>query len=272
MGNSKNNSSQSEFAGLVPTVPWERRSREEILADVRRLLARHRRGELGGQVMPEDAHPPVSPDSARLYHYFTLGMALNYQRNSYALWKAATATFLDADTACVFDPKTVAGLSDEELRKRIVRHRLALQPQKQTAVWRRICKGICELLDGDVRQLFRQSGRDVLEIRDFVQREHKSSFPYLSGPKIVNYWLFVMDQYTDAKLVNRRELTVAPDTHVVQSSIRLGLVAPSVRDGATVAQVVSAAWSEVLAGTDIAPIDVHTPLWLWSRSGFIGDP
>ena len=27
-------------------------------------------------------------------------------------------------------------------------------------------------------------------------------------------------------------------------------------------------WKALLTGTDIAPIDVHTPMWLWSRGKF----
>ena len=27
-------------------------------------------------------------------------------------------------------------------------------------------------------------------------------------------------------------------------------------------------WKELLMGTDLAPIDVHTPMWLWSRGKF----
>ena len=31
---------------------------------------------------------------------------------------------------------------------------------------------------------------------------------------------------------------------------------------------VANAWIKALAGSGLAPIDVHTPLWLWSRAGF----
>jgi len=33
--------------------------------------------------------------------------------------------------------------------------------------------------------------------------------------------------------------------------------------------VVAERWKTLLEGTELDPIDVHTPLWLWSRSGFI---
>ncbi|HUD20870.1 MAG TPA: hypothetical protein VMQ44_02275 [Candidatus Saccharimonadales bacterium] len=77
-----------------------------------------------------------------------------------------------------------------------------------------------------------------------------------------------MSNYTNCQLKNRGALSVAPDTHVIQASVRLGLVAPAVKDRPDAAIQVSRAWEEVLADTGISPIDIHTPLWLWSRGGF----
>ena len=94
-------------------------------------------------------------------------------------------------------------------------------------------------------------------------------FPYLSGNKICNYWLYVMGNYTDARLVDREYLNVAPDTHVIQASIRLGLVSDMTESNNQELQLaVARSWENILKGTSILPIDVHTPLWLWSRHGF----
>ncbi len=46
-----------------------------------------KQGKLGGEVMPEDANPGLERKSLENYLYFTLPMALNYQRNSYTLWE-----------------------------------------------------------------------------------------------------------------------------------------------------------------------------------------
>jgi hypothetical protein len=32
---------------------------------------------------------------------------------------------------------------------------------------------------------------------------------------------------------------------------------------------ISEKWRGLLKGSDIAPIDMHSPLWFWSRNGFI---
>lgn len=45
----------------------------------------------------------------------------------------------------------------------------------------------------------------------------------------MNYWLYVMEKYTDIVFVDRWELTVAPDTHIIQASEKLGVISPEER-------------------------------------------
>jgi len=247
---------------------WKSRTRDEVLMAVKRLQEMHTQGMLGGEFMPEDSHPELPLGSAENYHYFTLPMALNYQRNSYALWRAAAKTYAGPETAYLFDPHRVSKAETDDVRIHLLKHRLAVQPRKHIDTWVSLCVTVCELLHGDIRMLFRSCGSDVALIRDFVQVANKQRFPYLSGRKICNYWLYVMDQYTDCQLQNRGKLTVAPDTHVIQATIILGILPPNMRDDPEIPSAVSAAWIEILAGTGIEPIDIHTPLWLWSRRGF----
>ena len=61
-------------------------------------------GSLGGEVMPEDANPHLDKSLVENYLYFTLPMALNYQRNSYKLWESALNTYNDKETNFVFNP------------------------------------------------------------------------------------------------------------------------------------------------------------------------
>lgn len=67
----------------------------------------YKAGALGGEVMPEDSNPGLQKTSAENLLFFTLPMALNYQRNSYFLWKAATTTFHDPETRFLFSPRSV---------------------------------------------------------------------------------------------------------------------------------------------------------------------
>lgn len=225
-------------------------------------------GKLGGERMPEDENPGLPVSSAENYHFFTLPMALNYQRNSYALWAAAHKTFLDPSTRVVFDPQAVVTMDDQSLRTALTKYGVALQPIRQTLTWKTISAAICTLLNSDVRNLFVRTEGRIPSVLEFMQRTHKAHFPYLSGVKICPYWLYVLSQYTDVELKEREALSVAPDTHVIQATIRLGLVPSGVAGNSDIQQLVANAWQEILRDTDLLPIDLHTPLWLWSRKGF----
>ena len=104
--------------------------------------------------------------------------------------------------------------------------------------------------------------------QECIQVENKKDYPYLSGNKICNYWLFVLHQYTDAKFKNIHNLTIAPDTHVIKATKELGLINDSEFNKNDVQLIVIDKWNKLLSGTEFCPIDIHTPLWLWSRNGF----
>lgn len=240
----------------------------DILNKVDGLIKMYKNGELGGEVMPEDANPHLDTSSCENYLYFTLPMSLNYQRNSYTLWEAALKTYNDEETKFVFNPEECLNREFSEVQNALCKYRVALQKQKQTEIWLTLCNTFVTLFDGDIRKLFNDKNNDVNKIRDFIQKENKKLFPYLSGTKICNYWLYVIMQYTERKYVNPECLTVAPDTHVCKSTHKLGLISEDEFNSSNVQLIVIERWKEVLNGTKYKPIDIHTPLWLWSRNGF----
>lgn len=240
----------------------------KIIRDADKLVNMHKKGLLGGEVMPEDSNPHLSRETIENYNYYTLPMALNYQRNSYKLWESANQTWNDEETNFIFDTKQVSKSSFEQVQKALVKYKVALQQNKQTEIWIKLCNTINELFDGDIRKLFKINDYDVNKIRNYIQKENKSKFPYLSGNKICNYWLYVLYQYTDIKFKNIEELTVAPDTHVVKASYRLGIITEQELNSSNVQLIVIERWNEILKGTKYHPIDIHTPMWLWSRNGF----
>ncbi len=242
--------------------------KKTILDNVDKLYKMWKNGDLGGEVMPEDSNPHFEIESRENYLYFTLPMALNYQRNSYTLWESANKTYNDLDTRFVFDPTEVVKRSFDDVQYALTKYKVALQKQKQTEIWIKLCNTFVELFDGDIRKLFITMDNDVDRIRDFIQKEKKTKFPYLSGIKICNYWLYVIYQYTDRKYKNIENLTVAPDTHVVKSTYKLGLIDDNELNRSDVQEIVINRWNELLKGTKYKPIDIHTPLWLWSRNGF----
>lgn len=243
--------------------------KEEILEKAYKLIDMHKKGLLGGEIMPEDSNPELEKCSLENYNYFTLPMALNYQRNSYKLWESANKSYSDLETKFIFDTKHVAQKSTLELQKALIKYKVALQPNKQTEIWLKLSNTINEMFDGDIRNLFKLKDYDVNKIRDFIQKENKSKFPYLSGTKICNYWLYVLYQYTDIKYKNIECLTVAPDTHVVKATRKLGLITDKEFENSNVQEIVIEKWNKLLTDTEYNPIDIHTPLWLWSRNGFV---
>ena len=243
-------------------------NKEEILDKVYKLIIMYKNGELGGEVMPEDANPHFESSSLENYLYFTLPMALNYQRNSYTLWESALKTYTDEQTRFVFDPKMCLEKSFEEVQQALTKYKVALQKQKQTEIWISLCNTFVELFNGDIRKLFDTLDNDVDKIRNFIQKDNKKKFPYLSGTKICNYWMYVIYQYTDRKYKNIQDLTVAPDTHVCKATYKLGLITDDEFNSSNVQQIVIDRWQELFKNTKYKPIDIHTPLWLWSRNGF----
>jgi hypothetical protein len=243
------------------------RKKAEILADVRRLLFLYETGALGGEVMPEDANPGLDRLSKENYLYFTLPMALNYQRNSYKLWEAAKLSYADPETSGIFIPNRVMQMSTDELQQKMLKYKVALQPNRHPAIWRTLCETFHNEFDEDVRVFLSSRNYSVSDIAGHMQL-NKKRFPYLSGTKIMNYWLYVLEKYADAKFRDHQNITVAPDTHVIQSSVKLGLINEDAVNMPNIRNMVSKLWDDLLCETELVPIDIHTPLWLWSRSGF----
>ncbi len=231
------------------------------------LLDAYKSGRLGGEKMPEDENPALDKHSKENYLYFTLPMALNYQRNSYTLWECANKTYRDADTADVFDINAVVNMDEQQLREKLLKYKVALQPNKQPIIWRTLCETIENDFAGDIRKLFRHNAYSVQKVKMYIAK-NKKKFPYLGGNKICNYWLYVIEQYTELKFIDRENITVAPDTHVIQASERLGVISLEEASQSNVQDIVASRWQKILKGTDLVPIDVHTPMWLWSRGKF----
>lgn len=242
--------------------------KDKILQKVEKLILMYENGELGGEIMPEDANPRFDKDCLENYLYFTLPMALNYQRNSYTLWQSALNTYNDEETRFVFNPKLCLQKSFSEVQHALTKYKVALQKQKQTEIWISLCNTFVELFDGDIRKLFDLMDNDVDKIRIFIQKDNKKKFPYLSGTKICNYWMYVIYQYTDRKYKNIEKLTVAPDTHVCKSTLKLGLITEDEYNSNNVQLIVIDRWQQLFKNTKYKPIDIHTVLWLWSRNGF----
>lgn len=236
-------------------------NRDRLLTWLMRLRALYLGGNLGGTV--HEVYPDTPRDSRESYLYFTLAPSLNFQRNSEGLWRSALATYSDSTTAFVFFPENVDRGADD-YRTALSFHRLALQPNKHTDIWYRISQTLRIEFDSDPRLLIERFDCDVAKIKEYVQ-DNKRKFPYLNGPKLLNYWLYMLTVFTDVSFKSRHEISIIPDLHICRATHRLGLVDDSKAENAP---HIAAIWKSFLEGTDIAPCDLHGPLWRWSRAGF----
>lgn len=233
-----------------------------MLEKVHRLIAYYDRG-----LIPRLAHHEVNPGlplgSRENYLYFTLPVCINFQRSSPAMWAAALATYQDETTGWVFFPELLAEANETKIKVALTEHKLALQPTRHTLIWTTISRTLHEHYGDDPRRIITEARADAGQLIRLIQATHRQWFPYLCGPKLSNYWPFILLQYTDAALHHPEAISIIPDTHVLQSSVRLGMVPASATAGE-----VELAWKTLLAGTDITPSQMHPVLWHWSRNNF----
>jgi hypothetical protein len=194
-------------------------------------------------------------------------MALNYQRNSYKLREAATQAYNDASTSWVFNVKNSAQASTEQLQSALIKHKVALQPNKHTQTRQMISQTIAQNR-WSITWLLEVTKYDFLQLQQLVQVKHKKWFPYLSWPKIFHYWSYILWEYCDIVLANRQYIEIAPDTHVIQCSIKLWVITEAESTTLTRDQI-SERRRSVLVWSGIDPIDMHSPLRFWSRNNFM---
>lgn len=246
---------------MVSPLDFEMKAKqEELLVKIRQLVEFYQQG-----FIPRLAHHEVNPglekDSRENYLYFTLPVVLNFQRSSPALWKSALATYEDPETNYLFFPEETISKPRNKIQQDLLKHKLALQPNKHTDIWSSISSALSHY-DNDPREVIKAGQNCVVRIKNILQVKEKDRFPYLRGPKLANYWLYILHSFTDVKLRNLHKISIIPDTHVIKASQQLGLTS-----GVNIEQLVQE-WFELLKDTDLIPIDIHPVLWNWSRAGF----
>lgn len=238
-----------------------------VLKSIESIAQMYEDGVFGSKELPEDTNPHLAQDSEENALYFTLPTALNYQRNSYSLWVSAKKTYLDESTNFLFNPKKVAESDFGTVQAALTKYRLALQKNKQTAIWCQICQTLNDNFAGSVLTLCHENHDDVIQIRKYLQIDNKDGFPYLSGKKLCNYWLFVLDHYTSLQLKNVSKISIAADRHVIKASRKLGLITAEEENSSKKQDLVITAWFDLLKDTKYRPVDFQTPIWFWGRSG-----
>lgn len=231
----------------------------------RSLLDAYASGSLWYIKMPEDEHPEFLSQEERLV-YFTLPMSLNYQRNSYTLRESALKSYNDPEVTWVYDIWMSATYTEDILREKLLRHKLALQPNKHISTRSRISKTIHEHR-WTLSRLLEYVEYDFLNLQEICQKKHKKWFPYLSWPKIFHYRCYVLWEYCNVSLKNAHCIQIAPDTHVMKASVRLWVLSEKEAEKLTRDEI-SQRRRQLLEWSKILPMHMHSPLWFWSRNSF----
>lgn len=61
-------------------------------------------------------------------------------------------------------------------------------------------------------------------IYNCFEKDNKNKFSYLLETKIWNYWMYVINKYTDRRYINIENLIVALDTPVCKVVHKLGII------------------------------------------------
>ena len=238
-----------------------------LIRECTELLAAYRSGLLGSNELPEDSSPEFGEDhkEARLA-YFSLPMSLNYRRNSIQLWNAALQTYADSETVDVYSVNAVSQMSQLELTEKLTRHKVALHQNRHALNWSTISKTVTGEW-GSFSGLLEAADYDFLRLKEIVQQTHKKGFPYLSGPKLFNYWCYILGSRCNIDLQNKKFIDIAVDTHITKSSVVLGVITQDESSKLSAVEIADK-WREALEGSEITPVDMNNTLWLWSRNGF----
>lgn len=238
-------------------------SKQKTLEKLQKLKSHYDEGEIP-ILHNHEVHPDLSISSRENYLYFMNTCSLNFQRSSPTTWKSALNTWNDEATRFVFFPEMVVKRSLDELREALLKYKLALQPNKHIQIWNKLACTYNSYFNNDPREIFKKGQYDAVQVLCMLQKEMKSDFPYLSGPKLSNYVLFILLHYSDLKLKNTKSISIIPDTHIMKSTVKLGMI--DEKDMSP--ENVSRTWSNLLSETKYSPIDFHSMLWNWSRNNF----
>jgi hypothetical protein len=108
-----------------------------------------------------EVNPGLPKSDPLNFIYFTLPPSLNFQRNSPAMWIAALKTFNDPETNYLFYPNKVVKTKREKVQRDLLKHKLALQKNKHTDIWMKLCTTFNKDFNNDVREILKKGNMDV---------------------------------------------------------------------------------------------------------------
>ncbi len=232
-----------------------------------------RTGIFEGAELPESRPPArAAPGSYERVMFYTLTVAIDYQRKASDLWDSARKTMDDESVQWVFHPGTVSKKTPQELVEALSKHKLSKKTNKDADIWRTICLSFLELFDGDPRKLFEKYDHDARQIFDVMRNKYGKKFPYLAGStgtsKILSLWIRIM--HKEAQIPFKRlELVPIPiDIHTARATITSGCIAGDFEGSfVELAEIAKKAWMEACDNSGYYPLQLDEALWNLGRFG-----
>jgi len=238
-------------------------------------------GILGRKWMPEDVMP-AGVETGSLEHilFLTLTVALDYQREAEALWRAARETFADPATRYLFEPKALHETAWQTVREDMQRYRLSKKPGKDCNIWRTVGITFHKQWEGDPQNFLEDCKWDaptILErLRSGTHLNNGRQVPdylFLRGKKIGPLWLRMLRDNADLEIKNLEEVPIAVDVHVARATLALGVVRGGYDgDDEGMYEEIRRAWRQSVKGLEVGgremvALDVDEPLWHLSKYG-----
>lgn len=210
-----------------------------------------------------EVNPKLDKNSKENYLYFFLSTSINFRRNSQRLWQSALATYQDKQTQYLFSPERVVNAKYSTFQKDMAKHSLAIQINKHPQIWHTLSETLYKHYNSNPKNIFKEAEFRVDKMINLLQQDKRDLFPYLRGPKLSNYMIMILSTYTDLEFEDIYNLSIVPDTHIIKSSHKLGLVSDSAKP-----KEVEEVWRPILKELNLDPRSMHSALWHWSRKGF----
>jgi len=230
------------------------------------------KGIFGRKDMPEDLCPDgIECGSYEHLMFLTLTVALDYQRDSEALWASSRRTYEDPTTRYLYFPDKVVKSSDTKIVADMRKYRLSKKPEKDAMIWTRLSQTFHDRFGSSPENLLREASYNGPQIIKLLgSREYGAGFPYLKGAKIAPLWVRMLKDNGDQNIVHIERVLLPVDRHIAAASVMTGCIridytkAPSFEEIRTAVQEV---WQRACEGTPFYALQFDEPLWHLNRSG-----
>jgi endonuclease III len=213
------------------------------------------------QVRPEDRA-----------NVLTIAAAIDYQANADHLWQAALETYLDPETAWLFDMKEVARRDLEAVCRAMSVHGFTGRyPNNNARFVHRLCKTFTERYGGSPFGLLEEYNYDAKLI--YKVRKGLGELPGLTGYKILPFWLRILKDVAGIKLKNIEEVPIPVDVHIARATHRIIYRSNRQPQVDAEREEIAREWFKIcrsLGEPDIYPLALDEPLWFLSREGCSG--